>query len=76
MTRKRTITGAASAASGPPEHVRRFAEVTGLDVTRLRWCRLCGLIAFAVDDWQRARLDRDGFTDVCPDCAAGWRAAA
>lgn len=59
-----------------PQHVRQFAERAGLRVDQLRWCRLCGVVAYAVDDWQRQQLDRDGFTDVCPGCAAGWRAAA
>ena len=56
-----------------PAHVVRFAERAGLDpLDQVRFCALCGIVAFAIDDFERDQLDRLGFySDVCPDCRAG-----
>jgi hypothetical protein len=63
----------ATAPSDPPEYVRRFAAAAGLSPWQLRWCTACGAIAYAIDDFQRAQLDRLGSRhgccpDCCPDC--------
>jgi hypothetical protein len=55
-----------------PPHVARFARALGLTTDQLRWCA-CGLVAYAADDYQRRALDRAGFTDRCPECAARTR---
>lgn len=52
----------------PPRAVRRFAAVRGLTVAQLRWCDVCGIVAFAIDAYQRAALDAIGFVRRCPDC--------
>ena len=49
--------------------VRRFARAAGVDPAQVRECELCGVIGFAVDDYERDLLDRLGFRDLCPDCA-------
>jgi hypothetical protein len=38
------------------------------DLPQIRWCDRCGIVAFAIDGFQRAQLDALGFTDLCPDC--------
>lgn len=55
-----------------PEWVARFARAAGLTTGQVRWCA-CGLVAHAADDYQRHALDRAGFTNRCPDCAARAR---
>lgn len=52
-----------------PVYVRHFAREAQLRVDQLRWC-CCGVVAFAIDDYQRRELDRAGFTvRMCPACA-------
>jgi hypothetical protein len=54
-----------------PRHVLRFSNEAELRTTQLRWCGRCGLIAIAIDAFEREQLDRLGFTPrLCPGCSA------
>jgi len=58
-----------------PHYVRKFARESRLATRQLRWCeaRACRTIAFAIDDYQRAALDRHGFRRLCPSCGGAGR---
>jgi hypothetical protein len=48
---------------------RRFARSAGVEADQLRACDVCGVLAVAVDGYQRAQLDAVGFAvGCCPDC--------
>jgi hypothetical protein len=64
----RSSSSADSGSDGDPEHVRRFCQDAGLSVSQVRWCRDCGVVAYAVDDHQRQGLDEVGFRELCPGC--------
>lgn len=51
-----------------PRAIRRYVAGNGLTIRQVRWCDFCGMVAPAVDDYQRQALDRVGFTTLCPDC--------
>jgi hypothetical protein len=54
---------------GVPPHVCRFARAAGVSVHRLCWCQVCGVVAFAIDAYEREQLDALGFHGgICPDC--------
>ena len=56
-----------------PDYVRRFADRVGLTVEQVRWCKPCGVVAYAADAFQRDQLDRLGFRDgLCPECRGWW----
>jgi len=59
----------AEAADAPLARLWRALTRLGLAPRSVRWCRSCHRFAFAVDDYQRARLDEIGFHDLCPRCA-------
>jgi hypothetical protein len=59
------------ARGSPPNHLRRFVRSTGLEPSQFRWCRRCGIVAVAIDAFQRDQLDAVGFTELCPDCEDG-----
>jgi hypothetical protein len=48
----------------------------------VRWCQACGIVAVAIDAYERDQLDALGFhKGICPDChdprlLAGGRRAA
>jgi hypothetical protein len=57
------------AKRGWPANVVRFLKRSGLRLDQVWWCGACGVVAVAVDAFQRAQLDRLGFVDgLCPDC--------
>jgi hypothetical protein len=55
----------------PSKDALAYASVHDLELSQLRWCSGCGIVAPAIDAYQRARLDEVGFGDgYCPDCRA------
>ena len=54
----------------PPPAVLRALKLLGLAPAQIRWCRTCGVFAYAIDQFQIDQLDRLGFRDgLCPACA-------
>jgi hypothetical protein len=55
----------------PSPDALKYARGHDLDLDQLRWCSGCGIVAPAIDAYQRAQLDAVGFRDgYCPDCRA------
>ncbi len=60
----------------PSPDAVKYAHAHDLDLNQLRWCSHCGIVAPAIDAYQRRELDRLGFTDgMCPDCREKLREA-
>ena len=54
----------------PPPALLHALQLLGLGLKQVRWCRACGIFAFAIDDFEGDQLDRHGFHDgLCPACA-------
>jgi hypothetical protein len=70
--------GAEVVGRTPPFNAVWYVQRSGIPLRRLRWCDKCGIVAPAVDDYQREQLDARGFVDdgrrcLCPTCAKGGR---
>ncbi len=52
-----------------PAHVVEFCRRARLSLHQVRWCEWCGIVAYAIDHYQRSALDAVGFSGgLCPEC--------
>ena len=54
----------------PSAEAVKYAKTFELTLDQLRWCDACGIVAPAIDEFQRKQLDEVGFDRLCPDCRA------
>jgi hypothetical protein len=60
----------------PSRDALKYAAAHDLHLEQLRWCSQCGIVAPAIDAFQRKQLDEIGFADgLCPDCRLGLEQA-